>query len=227
MQATTSTHRFGFNRVTGSVAAVGITAAFVAGIIGGAVGQAALDDTQSATSASASQAVVRPKAYDNPGQGEGSLANTSADSALIEAAPDRRYGRRLAGPRSPDIDTTRRSVNLAPQGDERVAVHPGPRARHSHRPALSGDERVARRRCSTDCTGSDPRHKLITPSHPRPVERPAYQGVPPCLISVDMMPLDSRPHRMSQMNVSKRAVFRYIVLRATPACWARSASERP
>jgi hypothetical protein len=43
------------------------------------------DDTESATSASAPQAIVRPKAYDNPGHGEGSMANTSADSALIEA----------------------------------------------------------------------------------------------------------------------------------------------
>jgi hypothetical protein len=85
MQTTTSNHLFGFNRVTGSVAAVGIAAAFVAGIVGGAVGQAALDDTESTTSASAPQAVIRPTAYDNPGQGEGSLANTSAESALIEA----------------------------------------------------------------------------------------------------------------------------------------------
>src|SRR5215204_4083898 len=73
MQTTTSTHRFGFNRMTGSVAAVGIAAAFVAGIVGGAIGQAALDDTDSANSASAPQAIVRPKSYDNPGQGEGAM----------------------------------------------------------------------------------------------------------------------------------------------------------
>jgi hypothetical protein len=85
MQTTTSTHRFGFNRVTGSLAAVGIAAAFVAGIVGGAIGQAALDDTDSANSASAPQAIVRPKSYDNPGQGEGAMANTSTNSALIEA----------------------------------------------------------------------------------------------------------------------------------------------
>jgi len=85
MQTTTSTHRFGFNRVTGSVAAIGIAAAFVAGIVGGAVGQAALDDTESATSASAPQEIVQLKAYDNPGHGEGSMANTSADGALMEA----------------------------------------------------------------------------------------------------------------------------------------------
>lgn len=72
MQATVSTGRFEFNRFNGSMAAVGIAAAFVAGIVTGIAGQAVIDDASSSTGAPV--AIVRPKAHFSAGQGEGMLA---------------------------------------------------------------------------------------------------------------------------------------------------------
>lgn len=80
MQATASKKQFGFGRFGGSVAAVGIAAAFAAGIVTGIAGQAVLDDTNDSTGAA--PAIVRPKAYFSAGQGEGLLAAGAGVSTL-------------------------------------------------------------------------------------------------------------------------------------------------
>lgn len=70
MQATMTTKRPGFDRVTGALVALGV----VAGIAAGAIGQAIVDDSESATSRVAAE--VQLDAYTGAEQGEGRLSDS-------------------------------------------------------------------------------------------------------------------------------------------------------
>lgn len=79
LQTTASPNRFGFNRRSGLVTAIGITVAFAVGIVTGIAGQAIIDDM--ADSTGATPVIVQQKAYYSAGQGEG-LLTTHAGAAL-------------------------------------------------------------------------------------------------------------------------------------------------
>lgn len=80
MQATAPKTRFEFGRFGGSLAAVGMVAAFAVGIVTGIAGQAIIDETTDATGTAS--AIVQPKAHYSAGQGEGLLAVGAGVSAV-------------------------------------------------------------------------------------------------------------------------------------------------
>ena len=110
MQATMTTKRPGFDRVTGVLVALGV----VTGIAVGTLGQAIVDDSESTTSSA--PAAVQMEAYTGAEQGEGRLSDSRTMIPQLKAYTSVNQGEgllnpdmRVAGPTTPPIplDTMR------------------------------------------------------------------------------------------------------------------------